>query len=136
MTLLYAAQFKFNSDRLEAKANEVRVFLSLSDLIEASKKEQLREYDLNTEQDLPYKEEIAQHWIKKNNLEGQRKEELKKILVESSTVLPFPFIRVNEFKEGGKMGKLKSAMIINDHIYIVNGLDKTGIYNEIIRELE
>lgn len=134
--MLYAAQFKFNSDRLEVKANEVRVFLSLSDLIEASKKEQLREYDLNTEQDLPYKEEIAQHWIKKNNLEGQREEELKKILVESSTVLPFPFIRVNEFKEGGKMGKLKSAMIINDHIYIVNGLDKTGIYNEIIRELE
>lgn len=134
--MLYAAQFKFNSDRLEVKANEVRVFLSLSNLIEASKKEQLREYDLNTEQDLPYKEEIAQHWIKKNNLEGQREEELKKILVESSTVLPFPFIRVNEFKEGGKMGKLKSAMIINDHIYIVNGLDKTGIYNEIIRELE
>lgn len=134
--MLYAAQFKFNSDRLEVKANEVRVFLSLSDLIEASKKEQLREYDLNTEQDLPYKEEIAQHWIKKNNLESQREEELRKILVESSTVLPFPFIRVNEFKEGGKMGKLKSAMIINDHIYIVNGLDKTGIYNEIIRELE
>lgn len=134
--MLYAAQFKFNSDRLEVKANEVRVFLSLSDLIEASKKEQLREYDLNTEQDLPYKEEIAQHWIKKNNLEGQREEELRKILVESSTVLPFPFIRVNEFKEGSKMGKLKSAMIINDHIYIVNGLDKTGIYNEIIRELE
>lgn len=134
--MLYAAQFKFNSDRLEVKANEVRVFLSLSDLIEASKKEQLREYDLNTEQDLPYKEEIAQHWIKKNNLESQREEELKKILVESSTVLPFPFIRVNEFKEGEKMGKLKSAMIINDHIYIVNGLDKTGIYNEIIRELE
>lgn len=134
--MLYAAQFKFNSDRLEVKANEVRVFLSLSDLIEASKKEQLREYDLNTEQDLPYKEEIAQHWIKKNNLEGQREEELRKILVESSTVLPFPFIRINEFKEGGKMGKLKSAMIINDHIYIVNGLDKTGIYNEIIRELE
>ena len=91
---------------------------------------------MNTEQDLPYKEEIAQHWIKKNNLESQREEELRKILVESSTVLPFPFIRVNEFKEGGKMGKLKSAMIINDHIYIVNGLDKTGIYNEIIRELE
>lgn len=134
--MLYAAQFKFNSDRLEVKANEVRVFLSLSDLIEASKKEQLREYDLNTEQDLPYKEEIAQHWVKKNNLEGQRKEELKKLLVESSTVLPFPFIRANVFKEGGKMGKLKSAMIINDHIYIVNGLDKTGIYNEIIRELE
>lgn len=134
--MLYAAQFKFNSDRLEVKANEVRVFLSLSDLIEASKKEQLREYDLNTEQDLPYKEEIAQHWIKKNNLESQREEELRKILVESSTVLPFPFIRVNEFKEGEKMGKLKSAMIINDHIYIVNGLDKTGIYNEIIRELE
>lgn len=134
--MLYAAQFKFNSDRLEVKANEVRVFLSLSDLIEASKKEQLREYDLNTEQDLPYKEEIAQHWVKKNNLEGQRKEELKKLLVESSTVLPFPFIRANVFKEGEKMGKLKSAMIINDHIYIVNGLDKTGIYNEIIRELE
>lgn len=134
--MLYAVQFKFNSDRLEVKSSEIQIFSSIDSLIKYSEenKDLIREYDLYIDQPRKFKEDIAYHWIKKGNETGKRAEEIKEFIMNNNYNLPFPFIKINEFEEGCRIGKLKAAMIINNNIYYINGLEE-GIYTKIIRKL-
>lgn len=133
---MYAVQFSFKSDRLESKISDVHVFSSIEDIIKTSKFYDLREYDLYIDQPLEYKENIINHWIIKGNTKGKKAIELRNYMLGNNYPLSFPFIKISEFKEGNKIGKLKAAMIINDHIYMINGLGDDGIYKTILKELK
>ena len=133
---MYAVQFLFKSDRLEVKISDVYIFSSIDEILKVSRFHELREYDLYIDQPLEYKENIINHWMSKGDTKGKKAIELRNYMLANNYPLSFPFIKISEFKEGGKIGKLKAAMIINNHIYMINGLGEDGIYKTIIRELK
>ena len=133
--MLYAVQFQFNSDRLEVKASDVRIFTSVEDVVEASKSYILKEFDVDLRQPPKFRKEMALHWIKKGNTVGKQADELLRYMMENDYSLPFPFIKINDFEEGRKIGKLKPAVIINDNIYYCNQFEN-DIYKNLYRHLK
>ena len=132
---MYVVCFSFKSNRLEAKFKDSFIFSSVEDIVSFSKTQKLREYDLCIDQDIEIKKDIANHWVKKNDNKEQS-DELYLYLISSNHALPFPFCKLAEVREGQSIGKLKPAMIINDHIYLISDLGEDGIYRKIDKEVK
>lgn len=131
---MYIVCFSFKSNRLEVKLKDSFIFSSVEDIVNFSKTQKLREYDLCIDQDMEIKKEIANHWVKKNDNKEQS-DGLYLYLINSNHSLPFPFCKLTEVKEGQAIGKLKPAMIINDKIYTISGLKDDGVYYIIDKEI-
>ena len=132
--LLYAVQFQFNSDRLEIKTQNICIFSDIKELTEAANLYILKEYDISTKQPAIFRKEMALHWARKGNSNEEQTKALIDYMMNNDYSLPFPFIKINEFNEGGNIGKLKPAAIINKNIYYINQLED-GVYNNIIRKI-
>lgn len=132
---MYAVQAIFNSKRLDPKLSEIYIFTDINDVVDYVK--HLRnsiEVDVSTNQTSHLRKEIALHWAKKGGSSEEQTQALIDFVENNDYSLPFTFLRIAQFCDKGRIGKMKNAVLINDNIYYVKDQEK-DIFTDIVSKV-
>lgn len=132
---MYAVQAIFNSGRLDPKLSDIYIFNNIDDVVEYVKSlGAVVEVDVSTKQTSSLRKEIATHWAKKGGSSEEQTQALIDYVENNDYSLPFTFLKIAQFNDKGRIGKMKNAVLINDNIYYVKDQDGT-VFNDIIAKV-